>query len=259
MSMSWLRRLSRDRSSKSDSSPSMPNRPGSFSTNDNQGFPFKDTQYSSTHNSQDKLLTYRASVPQDHQFNSPPQQRPPGTSSDAMTMHTAPTNLTSASDLLTKAFNEAIKPYLDQIETLKGELEDMTLQIQQLEDERADMHAWIDKRHLRAGESSRLSHHQSIRFPDTNLPLCRRPSIRRCSNEHRSLSSTDPKLPHRSENDSSKPRPSSLARLPILTPPNLHVCHNPRNSNPLYRKPVLSTRRATSSLRTYHQARGQPQ
>ena len=67
-------------------------------------------------------------------------------------MHTAPSNMTSAPDPLTKAFNEAIKPYIDQIETLKNELEDTTLQLQQLEDERADMHAWIDKRGLRAGK-----------------------------------------------------------------------------------------------------------
>lgn len=147
--MSWLRRLSRDRSSKGDSTLPMPTRPASFQTNDNQALLYKDTQYSSTPNSQDKLLSYRAPAPQEHQFNSP--QRPPGTSSDA-TMHTAPSNMTSAPDPLTKAFNEAIKPYIDQIETLKNELEDTTLQLQQLEDERADMHAWIDKRGLRAGK-----------------------------------------------------------------------------------------------------------
>ena len=128
----------------------MPNRPASFQTaGENQGLLYKDTQYSSTHNSQDKILSYRASAPQEHQFNSP--QRPPGTSSDA-TMHTAPSNMTSAPDPLTKAFNEAIKPYIDQIETLKNDLDDAHLHLQQLEDERADMHAWIDKRGLRAGK-----------------------------------------------------------------------------------------------------------
>lgn len=66
-------------------------------------------------------------------------------------MHTAPSNMTSAPDPLTKAFNEAIKPYVEQIDTLKQELEETTLQLHQLEDERADMHAWIDKRGLRAG------------------------------------------------------------------------------------------------------------
>lgn len=70
-----------------------------------------------------------------------------------MTMHTAQGILATAPDPLTKAFNEAIKPYVDQIETLKNEVEDLTLQLQQLEDERADMHAWIDKRGLRAGNT----------------------------------------------------------------------------------------------------------
>lgn len=71
-----------------------------------------------------------------------------------MTMHTAQGILAVAPEPLTKAFNEALKPYADQIETLKNEVEDLTLQLQQLEDERADMHAWIDKRGLRAGKAS---------------------------------------------------------------------------------------------------------
>lgn len=74
-----------------------------------------------------------------------------------MTMHTAQGILAAAPDPLTKAFNEAIKPYVDQIETLRNEVEDLTLQLQQLEDERADMHAWIDKRGLRAGKAPFLS------------------------------------------------------------------------------------------------------
>lgn len=74
-----------------------------------------------------------------------------------MTMHTAQGILAAAPDPLTKAFNEAIKPYVDQIETLKNEVEDLTLQLQQLEDERADMHAWIDKRGLRAGNTPLLN------------------------------------------------------------------------------------------------------
>jgi hypothetical protein len=128
----------------------MPTRPGSYHTESAPGgLLYKDTQYSNTSNSQDKLLSYRPVPPQDHQFN--PLQRPPGTSGST-TMHApAPVNLTSAPDTLTKAFNEAIKPYVDQIETLKQELEEKEMQLQQLEEERADMHAWIDKRGLRAG------------------------------------------------------------------------------------------------------------
>lgn len=77
-------------------------------------------------------------------------------------------------DPLTKAFNDAIRPYLDQIDDLKNKLEDTTYQLQQLEDERADMHAWIDKRGLRAGEFLHpLLSHQSI------LTCLRCPSINR--------------------------------------------------------------------------------
>ena len=129
--------------------------PYSDSVRDSNQALYKDTQYPSSPTSQDKLQSYRAQPLQDHLYNS--SQRPPGTSSDATT-HTAPTNMTlaSAPDPLTKAFNEAIKPYVDQIEVLRNELDDTILQVQQLEDERADMYAWIDKRGLRAGK---LFHH----------------------------------------------------------------------------------------------------
>lgn len=150
--MSWLRRLSRDRDriSKGEQDlPMPPNRPGSYHIeNAPGGLLYKDTQYSSTHDSQDKLLSYRPLPPHENQFN--PLQRPPGTSGST-TMQTPPANLTSAPDPLTKAFNEAIKPYIDQIESLKQELEEKEMHLQQLEEERADMHAWIDKRGLRAG------------------------------------------------------------------------------------------------------------
>ena len=167
--MSWLRRLSRDRSSKGEADLPMPIRPGSYHTPPQQQQPmlYKDTQYSSTHNSQDRLQSYRAPTTQESQFNSLPllqQQRPPGSSHDAtmspLSSHNIINNnnnnnnntMTSAPDPLTKAFNEALRPYVEQIENLKQELEDTTLQLQQLEDERADMHAWIDKRGLRAGK-----------------------------------------------------------------------------------------------------------
>ena len=71
-------------------------------------------------------------------------------------MHIAPTNLAQAPDPLTRAFNEAIKPYLEQIELLKNDLEDANQHVQQLESERADMHAWIDKRGLRPGKTEFL-------------------------------------------------------------------------------------------------------
>jgi len=151
--MSFFRRLSRDRSSKGEQDLQMPVRAAPYSSDgDNRGGSlYKDTQYPSSPTSQDKLQSYRASAPQDHLYN--PSQRPPGTSSDATT-HTAPTAtaMAPAPDPLTKAFNDAIRPYMDQIDNLRNELDDVTLQVQQLEEERADMHAWIDKRGLRAGK-----------------------------------------------------------------------------------------------------------
>ena len=146
--MSFFRRLSRDRSSKGEQDLQMPIRAQPYSDG-NQASLYKDTQYPSSPTSQDKLQSYRASIPQDH-INYPPQRRP-GTSSD-VTTHTAPANMAPAPDPLTKAFNDAIRPYVEQIDNLRNELDDMTLQVQQLEDERADMHAWIDKRGLRAGK-----------------------------------------------------------------------------------------------------------
>lgn len=72
-------------------------------------------------------------------------------------MHTAPlNNMAQIPDPLTRAFNEAIKPYLEQIDLLKNELEDAHQQIQQYESERADMHTWIDKRGLRPGKMSSI-------------------------------------------------------------------------------------------------------
>lgn len=150
--MSFFRRLSRDRSSKGEQEMPIRAAPYSDRDRDSNHALYKDTQYPSSPTSQDKLQSYRAQPLQDHLYNS--SQRPPGTSSDATT-HTAPTNLNMAAapDPLTKAFNEAIKPYIDQIDLLRNELDDATLQVQHLEDERADMHAWIDKRGLRAGKS----------------------------------------------------------------------------------------------------------
>lgn len=60
--------------------------------------------------------------------------------------------MAQAPDPLTRAFNEAVRPYLDKIDRLEAEIEEKTIDIQQLEDERADMYAWIDKRGLRAGK-----------------------------------------------------------------------------------------------------------
>ena len=202
--MSFFRRLSRDRSSKGEQDLQMPIRAAPYSDrsdrdrDSNHGL-YKDTQYPSSPTSQDKLQSYRAQPLQDHLYNS--SQRPPGTSSDATT-HTVPAtmNMAPAPDPLTKAFNEAIKPYLEQIELLRNELEDTTMQVQQLEDERADMHAWIDKRGLRAGKIPHIYPAtfipMSVLTPADISPLPRRPTAYRFSNEQRPLRGLHPKLPH---------------------------------------------------------------
>ena len=56
-------------------------------------------------------------------------------------------------DPLAKAFNDAIRPFQLKIEEYERDLDDKDYKIEQLENERADMHAWIDKRGLRAGSS----------------------------------------------------------------------------------------------------------
>ena len=159
--MSWLRRLSKDRSSRGDQDLPMPSRPYSKDTNNYdpqqmQSPPYKDTQYSSGFNSQDKLQPFRPSTAGDQGYNATPRGGLV-TSTDASTRPITTATMEPTPDLLTKAFNDAIRPYQDQIDDLKNKLEDTHYQLQQLEDERADMHAWIDKRGLRAGESMNQS------------------------------------------------------------------------------------------------------
>ncbi len=61
------------------------------------------------------------------------------------------TRIEPTPDPLTRAFNDAIKPYVDQIEQLDQQMADLHMQIQQLEDERTEIHSWIDKRGFRPG------------------------------------------------------------------------------------------------------------
>ena len=56
-----------------------------------------------------------------------------------------------APDLLMQAFNMALKPYTDKTEALETEIADLRAYIDQLESQRSDIHAWIDKRGLRPG------------------------------------------------------------------------------------------------------------
>ncbi|KAA6409850.1 MAG: hypothetical protein FRX48_06462 [Lasallia pustulata] len=130
----------------------MPNfRPSSSYAGNNQSVPYKDTEYPSAQASQDMLQSYRrAAPPQEPQPRVVSNHFPTGPSSADAPAPVAPASMAAAPDPLTRAFNEAIKPYLEQINLLKNQLDDMKLQVQDLEDERSDMHTWIDKRGLRA-------------------------------------------------------------------------------------------------------------
>ena len=54
-----------------------------------------------------------------------------------------------APDLLTQAFNQALRPHMDKVDTLESEIADLRAYIDQLEAQRGEVHAWIDKRGLR--------------------------------------------------------------------------------------------------------------
>lgn len=54
-------------------------------------------------------------------------------------------------DLLTRAFNEAVRPYTNKLEEMESEISDLKTWIEQLESQRREVHAWIDKRGLRPG------------------------------------------------------------------------------------------------------------
>ena len=110
------------------------------------------------------------------------QQRPQGMSRDSgfidanhtpqqqqsMMSTSKPLDAVSAPDLLTAAFNAAVKPYSDRIADLESELRNMQADIRHLEQERNEVIAWIDKRGLRAG---------TCPFPSLCLSLSLSPSI----------------------------------------------------------------------------------
>lgn len=58
-----------------------------------------------------------------------------------------------APDLLTRAFNDAVRPYTDKINELEAEVQDLRAWVETLQNERKEVHAWIDKRGLRPGMS----------------------------------------------------------------------------------------------------------
>lgn len=58
-------------------------------------------------------------------------------------------------DLLTRAFNEAVRPYTLKLEEMENEIADMRSYIDQMEAQRREVHAWIDKRGLRPGNTTK--------------------------------------------------------------------------------------------------------
>ena len=146
---SWLRRLSRDRSSKDHSDIPMPSRPFPQNIDNSPTQPYKHTQNNSSgFNSQDKLQSYRPPTAGEPQYT----HAVPAPLNTSSAPETRGRSMDPAPDPLTRAFNDAIQPYKEEIEDLHAQLEDAHYRLQTLEDERADMHAWIDKRGLRAGK-----------------------------------------------------------------------------------------------------------
>ncbi|QIX00670.1 hypothetical protein AMS68_006187 [Peltaster fructicola] len=65
------------------------------------------------------------------------------------TSASAPLKQEHPPDLLMQAFNQALRPYTDKVESLESENADLRAYIDQLEAHRGEVHAWIDKRGLR--------------------------------------------------------------------------------------------------------------
>ncbi|KAM0718367.1 hypothetical protein Q7P37_005437 [Cladosporium fusiforme] len=61
-------------------------------------------------------------------------------------------------DLLSQAFNQALRPYNEKVDNLESEIADLRAYIDQLEAQRNDIHAWIDKRGLRPDVPASIAH-----------------------------------------------------------------------------------------------------
>ena len=66
-------------------------------------------------------------------------------------------NFAPAPDMLTRAFNDALKPYVERINLMQADLDSANAEINRLESEKAALHNWIDKRGLRPDLPSELS------------------------------------------------------------------------------------------------------
>lgn len=89
-----------------------------------------------------------------------PRGMPNGTGHSALPIDNAPVanaplgsnSAEPMPDLLQRAFNEAVRPYTDKIGQLEAQVADLRAWAEQLEQERVEVHNWIDKRGLRPGE-----------------------------------------------------------------------------------------------------------
>ena len=61
---------------------------------------------------------------------------------------------TAPPDLLMQAFNQALRPHMDKVDAMESEIADLRAYVDQLEAQRNDVYAWIDKRGLRPGETN---------------------------------------------------------------------------------------------------------
>jgi len=95
-------------------------------------------------------------------------------------------------DLLTRAFNEAVRPYTNRVEELENEVADLKAWVEQLEAQRREVHAWIDKRGLRPGM---LSLPLCLVFIFTDYPqTCLQALLNRWTHPTRTIQPPQPQL-----------------------------------------------------------------
>lgn len=125
-------------------------------------------------------------------------------------------NNTAAPDLLTQAFNAALHPFTEKISGLEEQVADLQAFVDQLEKERLDIFAWIDKRGLRPGtllSSNRPSNaNRSHKLTDTRSPTHNSKSNRYSSRHLKHRLRRHPKRPTRPQNHNRKLRSAPPAR-----------------------------------------------
>ena len=158
--MSWFRRLSRDRTSKFEDDysrdyqePQQYNRPQS-----NQETKSFAAQKASEYHQSSEMMRRSQPEPQsfdnNHYASSQPQM---GRTTNGNVAAEGLPNFEPAPDMLTRAFNESLKPYTERISLLQQDLDAANAEINKLESEKAALHNWIDKRGLRPDLPSELS------------------------------------------------------------------------------------------------------